>query len=426
MSGNTPTVSENSDLETLVERAMNFAVRAHQRIDQRRKYSGQPYEAHLAAVVKILSQVTDDPVVLAAAWLHDVVEDTPATIEDIESEFGHRVARIVGELTDVSRPGDGNRAHRKHLDTQHLALASPDAQTVKLADLIDNCEDIFPANPRFGRVFLGEAEVLVSVLQLGDCRLRSMLSRLLDQWRSRLSNQKLADGLQEYVAIGPHQRQVMSIVIGRFTASDLARPAVRKRTVIGAQHLAPEASLIDVIQVLTRYRNCLIQSEVGEPLQIERTDFNQPVARMWLFGILTSIELDLRGHVRAALAEPVWMSALSDQRLDKARQLCAERRRRGEHCDLLDCLQLGDQLSILLAQKDFVQSSGYRSKQAMRRVFSDLEALRNQLAHGQHIGPPLWPSIARLARHLAEQAHRAVDVEYELNFGSGKDPSNPA
>ena len=71
----------------LVERARAYATQAHKRIDHRRKYSKQPYEVHLEAVAKLVAAVTDQPETLAAAWLHDTVEDTPATLEDIEREL---------------------------------------------------------------------------------------------------------------------------------------------------------------------------------------------------------------------------------------------------------------------------------------------------------------------------------------------------
>ena len=105
---------------------------------------------------------------VAAAWLHDTVEDTPATFEEIEREFGADVAALVKELTDVSRPGDGNRAARKAIDREHTAAASPRAKTIKLADIIDNCEDICRHDPKFGRVYLGEARALLAVLAEGD------------------------------------------------------------------------------------------------------------------------------------------------------------------------------------------------------------------------------------------------------------------
>ena len=403
---NFPTEPLQSETDALVTRARTYAVGAHQRIDQRRKYSGQPYETHLVSVVRILSELTDDPFVLAAAWLHDVVEDTPATIEDIEREFGSQVAGLVDELTDVSRPSDGNRARRKQLDLLHLASASPAAQTIKLADLIDNCDDIFNADPRFGHVFFTEAEALLATLAKGETRLRKRLSRLLERWRSRLEKEQVPTNQPPRPGAGLHQRQILAHVLARFTASDLATPRTECAGKHSAQrqHLSPEASLIDVVQVLTRHRQCLVQDKDGHHSQIDREDFDHPVARMWLFGILTSIELDMRSHIRSTILESIWRSALGSERLGKARDLQTERSRRGERCDLLDCLQLVDYLTILLAQPAFIETSGFRSKKSLKRVFSDLEELRNHLAHGQPLGTTLWPSIARLARNLAEQA----------------------
>src|SRR5690242_10154745 len=155
----------------LVARARAFAIREHRRIDHRRKYSKQPYDVHLAAVADLVADVTEDAEMIAAAWLHDVVEDTPVTLDDVAREFGPAVARLVDELTDVSRPGDGNRAARKAIDRAHLAAASPRAKTVKLADLCHNVEDICRHDAGFGRVFLAEMEALLAVLGEGDAKL---------------------------------------------------------------------------------------------------------------------------------------------------------------------------------------------------------------------------------------------------------------
>ena len=148
----------------LIERARDYGTRAHQRIDQQRKYTKQPYDVHLKAVSQLLAEVIDDPAVIAAAWLHDTVEDTEATLEDIRNEFGDHVARLVGELTDVSKPSDGNRAVRKAIDRAQLAGASPEAKSVKLADLIDNCRDICTHDKGFCRIYLGEMAALLGVL----------------------------------------------------------------------------------------------------------------------------------------------------------------------------------------------------------------------------------------------------------------------
>ena len=81
-------------MSELVERASDYATRAHQRIDQRRKYSKQPYHVHLQAVARLVASVSDDEEAIAAAWLHDTVEDTPATLEEMArqmTEIGTRI-----------------------------------------------------------------------------------------------------------------------------------------------------------------------------------------------------------------------------------------------------------------------------------------------------------------------------------------------
>jgi (p)ppGpp synthase/HD superfamily hydrolase len=132
-------MAQSDDIPDLVDRARIYATEAHQRINHRRKYNNEPYHVHLSAVAKLVASVTDDKEVIAAAWLHDSVEDTQATLEDIEEVFGLPVAELVEELTDISKPGDGNRSTRKRIDRRHLSQASRRAKTVKLADLIDNC-----------------------------------------------------------------------------------------------------------------------------------------------------------------------------------------------------------------------------------------------------------------------------------------------
>jgi len=90
----------------MINKARQFATRMHASIDQRRKYSGEPYIVHPAAVAKLVAGVTDDAAMISAAWLHDVVEDTPATLAQIEIEFGNEIATLVDELTDISTPVD--------------------------------------------------------------------------------------------------------------------------------------------------------------------------------------------------------------------------------------------------------------------------------------------------------------------------------
>ena len=162
---------------TLVERARVFATAAHAACGQLRKYTYEPYIVHPAEVVSIVSTVPHTEAMLAAAWLHDVVEDTGVTLETVRAEFGEEVADLVGWLTDVSRPEQGNRATRKAIDRAHTAMAPAAAQTVKLADLISNTRSIMEHDETFARTYLAEKKLLLEVMTKGDATLMALARR---------------------------------------------------------------------------------------------------------------------------------------------------------------------------------------------------------------------------------------------------------
>jgi (p)ppGpp synthase/HD superfamily hydrolase len=163
-----------------VERARVFATAAHSAVGQLRKYTNEPYIVHPAEVVSIVRSVPHTEAMLAAAWLHDVVEDTGVTIETVRAEFGAEVADLVSWLTDVSRPEDGNRAHRKAMDREHTAAAPAEAQTVKLADLISNTRSIMAHDPKFAVTYLEEKRALLAVMTRGDAGLHAQASELVN------------------------------------------------------------------------------------------------------------------------------------------------------------------------------------------------------------------------------------------------------
>ena len=150
----------------MLDEVLKFATMAHG--DQKRKYTGEPYIVHPIAVSEIVKTVPHTDEMIAAALLHDVVEDTPVTIQEIETKFGSKVAELVGWLTDTSRPEDGNRKTRKSIDRLHSADAPAEAQTIKLADLIHNTKSIEKHDPSFWKVYKQEKIDLLDVLTKGD------------------------------------------------------------------------------------------------------------------------------------------------------------------------------------------------------------------------------------------------------------------
>lgn len=129
----------------LVLRAAAFAAQRHRR-QRRRDAEGSPYINHPLALADTLANLGGiaDPVVLCAALLHDTVEDTATTLEEIELAFGARIAAVVGEVTDDKTLP---KAERKRLQIEHAPHASREAQLVKLADKICNLTDLLEAPP---------------------------------------------------------------------------------------------------------------------------------------------------------------------------------------------------------------------------------------------------------------------------------------
>lgn len=167
---------------SLIEDAFNFAQERHDAVGQVRKYTGAPYWVHTAAVAARLEQLGLDDHTVAAAHLHDTVEDTRTSHEEIGWYFGRRVQWLVWEVTDQSRPEDGNRSVRKHIDRMHNALASEAGQNIKLSDLIDNTGSITAHDPHFSITYMAEKALLLPHLTLGHPRLREEAWALLHAW----------------------------------------------------------------------------------------------------------------------------------------------------------------------------------------------------------------------------------------------------
>lgn len=134
----------NKPLDTeLLDRAIVFAVRAHAGTERRDK--GFPYIVHPLEAVEIVATMTSDQELLAAAALHDTVEDTDVTLEQIRAEFGDRIASLVAIESDEPHQGEdsleGWRA-RKQAAIDRIASAPRDAKMVALGDKLSNMRTI--------------------------------------------------------------------------------------------------------------------------------------------------------------------------------------------------------------------------------------------------------------------------------------------
>ncbi|HEU5145495.1 MAG TPA: HD domain-containing protein [Chryseosolibacter sp.] len=167
----------------------HFADRAHGA--QVRKYTGERYIVHPARVMETVREYNPDVRVLAAALLHDVLEDTPVNAHQIESallevmdasDASWVVERVI-ELTDIFIKKDFprvNRRTRKQREVVRLSSISAEAQTIKYSDIIDNVTDIMKQDTDFARVFVHEAKAMLNAMTAGDARLRDRAVSVVD------------------------------------------------------------------------------------------------------------------------------------------------------------------------------------------------------------------------------------------------------
>jgi guanosine-3',5'-bis(diphosphate) 3'-pyrophosphohydrolase len=161
----------------LILRAATFAAERHR--DQRRKGTdAAPYINHPLALANLLATCgVDDPAVLAAALLHDTVEDTETTPEELAEAFGGEVAAIVVEVTDDKTLP---KAERKRMQIGHAAHLSDQAKLVKLADKVCNLHDLSHSPPDWPldrkREYFDWAPAVVDQLRGTHARLEAMFA----------------------------------------------------------------------------------------------------------------------------------------------------------------------------------------------------------------------------------------------------------
>ena len=115
---------------------------------------------------------------LQVAWLHDTIEDTETTVDEIEATFGMRVGCCVLTLTDIE---EGNRKTRKALACKRLSAAPSSLQTIKYADGLSNIRSIMVHDRKFAKVYVQEWKDLLNVMNKGDPTLYAMVCREVRQ-----------------------------------------------------------------------------------------------------------------------------------------------------------------------------------------------------------------------------------------------------
>jgi guanosine-3',5'-bis(diphosphate) 3'-pyrophosphohydrolase len=177
-------------MDKVLEKIRDFADKAHG--GQKRKYTPEPYIVHPERVMKFCQQFTSSIPVLSAALLHDVLEDTKVTRKELykfllttmSEKDAEQTTQLVVELTDIYTKTNYprlNRKRRKQKEANRIEITSPDAQTIKYGDIIDNCKEIVLHDPEFALVFLMECKMLLKRITNGNAELYKTAIATVDQ-----------------------------------------------------------------------------------------------------------------------------------------------------------------------------------------------------------------------------------------------------
>lgn len=189
-------------LDEIIKQVTEFTDKAHG--EQTRKYTPDRYIVHPVRVMEICRKITDDIAVLSAALMHDVLEDTPVRKSEIkdflltlmDTNTAEKTVRLVVELTDVYVKADYpkmNRRTRKSKEAARMEQTSAEAQTIKYADIIDNCREIVNHDRDFAKVFLNECRALLRRMNKGDKNLYKEAVDMVDMNLARLKKKREED-----------------------------------------------------------------------------------------------------------------------------------------------------------------------------------------------------------------------------------------
>ena len=190
-----------------------------------------------------------------------------------------------------------------------------------------------------------------------------------------------------------------------------------------AEHLISDATPLSDLLTLLRSKERVFVL-VGPDVKgiITLADLNKPLVRVYLFGLISLLEVHLRFWVLAGYGADGWQKELKEDRLLAANTLQAERMKRNEEIGLLDCLQFCDKRDLVIAKADVRAKLGLGGKEDSGRLLRKAEDLRNILVHSQHdlVQGSSWPELIQVAENLEAVVHRSDDAVEELAKASGK------
>jgi len=184
------------------------------------------------------------------------------------------------------------------------------------------------------------------------------------------------------------------------------------------QTLVETASIPQVMRILKDFPACFVTllGQVGGI--VTRGDQQKAPVRMWLFGLITLLEMQMLRVVKLRYPRDNWQALLNQERLSEARCMFQKLRAGNQELGLADCLQFCDKRDIILTTDDLWPRFEFASKGSGERLLRKLEKLRNELAHAQDILEGRWPELL----DLAEYAERTLQAAERITETQSQEP----
>jgi hypothetical protein len=210
-------------------------------------------------------------------------------------------------------------------------------------------------------------------------------------------------------------------VVGYVQRADLDQSAcgMNLRPIERAMTVSETASLADVVLGLADGPRLFLQVLGTIGGIVTMSDLQKPPVRMWLFGMVTLMEMRATRLIELKYPGDSWKQYLSESRLQKAQELLEERKRRNQNLELIDCLQISDKGQIIARSEEIRRMTKMESRRQTEQTIRMLESLRNNLAHSQDIVSCDWETIVRLCREMERVIHGTEEVQQALEDAAG-------
>ncbi len=186
------------------------------------------------------------------------------------------------------------------------------------------------------------------------------------------------------------------------------------QSIEAATMISETASFADVVLGLANSPRLFVRVLGAVGGIITMSDLQKPPVRMWLFGMITLLEMRTSRLIELKCPGDGWKQYLSESRLQKAEALLEERKRRNQNLELIDCLQISDKGQIIARNEEIRQLTRMQSRRQTEQVIKMLESLRNNLAHSQDIISCDWETIVRLCKDMERVISGTEEVQQAL------------